>query len=52
MVCRDTWARWGAEVATEDQPTMLANIFCFSAELCRQTDKHGNTAEAGEGSSE
>lgn len=51
VVCRDTCARWGAEAATEDQPSTQADIFCFSAELCRQTDKRGNTTEAGAGSS-
>lgn len=48
-LCSDTWASWGAEVATKEQPTTWANIFCFSAEFFRQAEQHGNTTEAGEG---
>lgn len=45
VVCRDTWASWSAEVATEEHPATQANVLCFSAELFRQNRCKGRWRE-------
>lgn len=51
VMCRQTWASWSADAAIKEQPTTLASMFSFLAELFRQAEQHRDAMEAGEVSS-